>query len=72
MFQRRFWAETLERATKSFAQGILTMWLASDVVNAFAADWYDIFGVAGGYALVSVATSIISAPVGPQDSASVL
>lgn len=72
MFTKTFWKKTLERVIKSFAGGVATLATATQVFNVFDADWGQIFGVSAGLAVVSLALSIASAPVGPDDTPSVV
>lgn len=53
----QFWADTVDRALASFAQGLLVVgsFDQSGVINV---DWGGILSMAGGYALASVATSV--------------
>lgn len=72
MFKRQFWKETFERAVKTAAQ------LAAAGLGAQAAGILDMTGLqaVGAGALtgfvLSVLTSVASAPLGPEDSASVV
>jgi hypothetical protein len=73
MYSISFWKDTFERAVKSAAQGALLAWGVGDqIMNIFEADW----GVAGGAALgamiLSILTSIISAPIGSKGDASLV
>jgi hypothetical protein len=68
-----FWTETGERAVKTAAQAVLTVWGVGDVVlNALTLDWPLAGGVALGGAVVSLLTSIVSAGIGPADSPSLV
>lgn len=69
MFTKRFWRETAERAVKSAAQALLGMW-ALDGFNVLQADWPLAAGVAGGGAVLSVLTSLVTSGIGPKDSPS--
>ena len=72
MFKKQFWKEAFERAVKTAAQ------VAATAVGASAAGLLDVgvLEAAGGGALtgfvLSVLTSLASAPLGPGDSASVV
>jgi hypothetical protein len=74
LFTRSFWADTAERACKSAAQTPLLGLALSDVgpVDAFGIDWKLAGGFAIGGAVLSVLTSVASAPIGQTDSASLL
>lgn len=67
----RFWAETFERAVKTAIQMPLGAWVGGDMVmNVFEMDWSKVLGLAITGFILSVATSIVSAPVGPTDTPS--
>lgn len=74
IFSKSFWADTVERAVKTAAQApLLALGLSdSGPVNAFGLD----VGLAGGFLLggfvISVLTSLASAPIGDAQTASVL
>jgi hypothetical protein len=75
MFTREFWVRTADRAVKSFAQGVLFVFAASkvgEVADAFTFDWKA--GLSGGLgmAILSVLTSIMSAPIGVSGSPQVI
>lgn len=65
MFTKKFWAEATERALKTFAQFILVLGTAG-TFNVFAIDWKTNLGLALGGAILSYATSIVSANIGPK------
>ena len=65
MFTKKFWAEATERALKTFAQFILVLG-AAGTFNVFAIDWKTNLGLALGGAVLSYATSIVSANIGPK------
>ena len=72
----RFWAQTGERAVKSFAQGVLSTWLGvgqvlgvDDVSSLWSAGPW-VGGAAT--AVFSVLTSVASAPVGNDDGPSMI
>lgn len=77
MFTGAFWRGVAERALKSAGQGGL-IYLGTLVVqdlaavNLLAVDWRLFLGFAGGMALLSVVTSVASAPVGPTGSPSLV
>ena len=64
--------DALERALKSAAQATILALTASQGFNLFSADWQNVAGIATGAAVLSVLTSVISAPLGAKGSASVL
>ena len=70
MFTRKFWTDALERAIKSAAQGALTAGVF-DQAGVIGTDWVGVASIAGGMALASVLTSLVSSQVGDPDSASI-
>lgn len=60
---KEFWLATLERMLKTFCQALLAVGLtgATGLLNV---DWAAALSAAGLAAVISVLTSIISAPVG--------
>jgi hypothetical protein len=73
MFTWRFLRETIERAVKSAAQAVLLAWGGGDLIgDLFALDWQIALGAAGGGAILSILTSIVSLPVGADDSPSAI
>lgn len=65
MFTVKFWKEATERALKTFAQFILVLGTAN-TFNVFTVDWKTNLGLALGGAVLSYATSIVSANLGPK------
>lgn len=68
MWTAEFWMATGERALRTVAQVLLTLWVGDDALNVFDIDWPQSLGVALGAALVSVAMSLV--PAGPKGSPS--
>jgi hypothetical protein len=68
----RFWVETAERAGKTVAQFLITMWAMTGPMDLFSVDWKTTVGLALGTGLLSVLTSIISSGVGPPNSPSLV
>lgn len=58
-----FFKATLERATKSAAQGALLV-VGADKLDVFNANWHDVVGFALGAFALSVLTSVASMPFG--------
>lgn len=71
MFTLHFWKQATERALKTFAQFIIVVGSAG-AFNVFAVDWVQTLGLALGGALLSYATSIVSAGVKKEDSPSLV
>lgn len=71
LFTTTFWADASERALKTVAQAILSLWIVGDqLFNLVSVDWTQTLGVALGAGVISILTSIISASVTSSDSAS--
>ncbi|BAL85453.1 hypothetical protein AMIS_2330 [Actinoplanes missouriensis 431] len=71
MFKKVFWLATGERAVKSSAQALLLLW-GGDAFNLFDVDPLGAAGIAGGAAVLSVLTSIVSTTVGDSTDPSLL
>ncbi|MGH3812106.1 MAG: holin [Pseudonocardiaceae bacterium] len=71
MFTYRFWQLTSERAVKTFAQSLVAI-LSATGVGLLTAPWSTALSTAGMAALLSVLTSMASAPVGESDTPSLL
>jgi hypothetical protein len=72
MFNIQWLRDATERALKSAAQAIVLALGASQGFDLFSADWQNVAGIAAGAAVLSVLTSVISAPLGAKGSASLL
>lgn len=73
MNSTEFWVGALERAAKTAAQSVISVWAVGDgVLNAFAIDWKLGLGVAGGGFVLSLVSSIASAGIGPSGSPSLV
>ena len=68
---KTFWADTVERSIKTFAQACVAV-LTSNVVGLLNVDYLTLFSVAGLAAVVSVLTSLASGQVGNTESASLV
>lgn len=66
-----FLRSLLERAVKTFAQTLLAL-LAADAVNVLEVPWSAVLPVALGAAMISVLTSVASAPFGDSASPSLV
>ena len=71
MFTKEFWLSASERAIKTFAQFIIVL-AGSSAFNVFAVDWMQILGLSLGGALLSYATSIVSAGIKKKDDPSLV
>lgn len=72
MFSRAFWLSTLERALKTFVQSLLATLTLGPAFNLLHANWTEALGVSLGATVLSLLTSLLSAPIGPSASASVV
>lgn len=73
MMNGSFWVGALERAVKTAAQSLLSLWLVGDVAfNLLSIDWGASLGVAAGAAVLSLLSSIVSKPFGPEGSPSLV
>ncbi|MGH3878080.1 MAG: holin [Actinophytocola sp.] len=72
MWTARFWKQTAERAVKTAAQVLLLLWASDGVFNILTVDPTTAAGVAAGGAVLSVLTSLVSLPVGPKGSPSMV
>ena len=63
MFTAGFWRAAVERAIKTFAQTLVSLWGAG-AFNIMKVEWQEALGVAGGAALLSVLTSVASSGIG--------
>lgn len=64
IFTTTFWADAAERALKTVAQSILSLWIIGDqVFNLLNVNWEQTLGIAAGAGVISILTSIVSATV---------
>lgn len=70
MFTKNFWKQAAERAVKSAAQALILLWGADAAFNAVHVDYLGAAGLAGGAALLSVLTSIVTSGIGEKDDPS--
>ena len=72
MFTTSFWKQAAERAAKSAAQALIGAWTLDGVFNVLNVDVRLAAGVAGGAAVLSLLSSIVSLPFGqPSDPSAV-
>lgn len=72
MWTREFWQGCAERAIKSAAQTLLLMWAADVPLDVLQIDAVRALGLAGGAAVLSLLTSLGSAPFGVKGSPSLV
>ncbi len=70
-YGRNFWRQATERAVKTAAQAVVGGFLLDQPFDLFQLDAGRAAGVALGGFLLSIVTSIATAPVGPSDDPSV-
>ncbi len=71
MFSKLFWKDATERAVKTFAQFYVTL-AATQALDVFSMDWKALLGVSLGGALLSYATSLVSAQIGVKGTPSLV
>lgn len=69
MGKTAFWKEALERAVKTAGQGLVLV-LGGDAANVLHLDVKTVLGGLIGGFVISIATSIASAPIGPSGTPS--
>lgn len=69
MFTKSFWKQALERAIKTSAQAALLV-IPADAANIVHANVWVVLAAAGGGALISLLTSVVTSGVGEKDSPS--
>lgn len=73
MFTAAFWGAALERALKTAAQTLLSLFLVGDAMfSLLEFQWGPALGIAGGAFVISLLTSLVSAPIGPVGSPSLV
>lgn len=72
MLTSAFWVGALDRAVKSFAQTLLLIWGAGSGLDLLHVDFGSAISLGAGAAVLSVLTSIVSAPLGNKGSTSAL
>lgn len=66
MYQWSFWKKALERAVKSFIQGVLAIYTVDGVFSLLNSTWEVALSAGGTMAAYSILTSILSAPIGEE------
>lgn len=70
MWTISFWKDTAERAIKTAAQALILGAGLAQGANLFEMDFMAALGLAAGGAVLSLLTSIVSAPFGEKGTAS--
>lgn len=71
MWTTKFWKDAAERAVKSAAQAVV-LYFGGQALDAWHANWAAAGAIAGGAAVLSLLTSLVSAKVGDSTSASLV
>lgn len=71
MWTLAFWRGAADRSLKSAAQSLLLLW-GADQFSLLNVQWMDAAGIAGGFAVLSLLTSIASGYVGDKGTTSLL
>lgn len=61
-----FWKQALERAVKTFAQAAIALLTGDKVFGILDADWTMVGQVAALALVLSILSSLVSAPIGPD------
>ena len=73
MYSGAFWKDAFERAVKSAAQAVVLTWGVGDqMLDLFAIDGAASLSFALGGFVLSILTSVISAPIGEKGTASLV
>jgi hypothetical protein len=73
MRTKEFWLITFERCIKTACQALLVIWPVGDAaLGLYDVDWRKALITAGLAAAASLMTSVLSAPVGPDGSPSLV
>jgi hypothetical protein len=73
MYTVKFWKDAAERLVKTFLQTVLAFLTADGVFSLVDVDAAAVFGAAALAAVISLLTSVVSAPLGSdRDSASLV
>lgn len=72
MYTAGFWTGAFDRVVKSFAQALLLLWGADAGFNIIDVNLTQALGVAAGAAVLSLLTSLVSAPVADRGTTSLL
>lgn len=72
MWTVKFWKAAAERSVKSTAQALILLWAADGGFNVLDVDYGLAFGLAGGAAVLSLLTSVVSSAVGDSTSPSLV
>jgi hypothetical protein len=72
MWTASFWKQVAERGIKSAAQALIGLWVGDAAFNVWQADPRKALGVAVGAFILSLLTSLVSAPVGEPGTPSLV
>lgn len=68
----KFWISAIERAVKTVAQTAVATIVAANVSSVFDVDAWAVVGVSALAGLLSVLSSVASAPIGEKDTPSLV
>lgn len=71
LYEGKFWAETGERAAKTFCQAAVAL-MIGDGTGLLDVNWGNVFSVAGLAAVISVLTSVGSSPFATSGTPSLI
>lgn len=70
MQTKKFWTDAAERAIRTVAQTLLSLWLVGEqLFNVLTVDWKAAFGVAVGAGVLSLLMSIVAGNTGNHSTA---
>lgn len=67
-----FWGGAAERCVKTVAQTLLALLTVDAATSVFSLNWPQVAGIALTAGAVSLLTSVVSAPIGPPGSPSMV
>lgn len=72
MLTAAFWKGAADRAAKSAAQSLLLLWVSDQAFDLLKVEPLPAVGIAAGAAVLSLLTSIVSAPAGDGGTTSLI
>lgn len=72
MYTAAFWAGAFDRGLKSLAQTLLLLWSGNEWFNVLDINLVAALGIGAGALVLSLLTSMISAPIGDRGTTSML
>lgn len=71
MWTKDFWVDALERAVKTFAQAAVAT-ISANAMGVLDVDWLAVLSVAALAGVISIFTSVASAPLSTRGTASLV